>query len=220
MESGLLGNGGATLRRSSDGVSHEGEKPGSHQRFLGLSVACVVSLNLLAAATKEYGLLHLTASATLLCSIYPAWRFFKTEEDNFPFFPLIALLYGLYYSIMAFVPFEPYQRLVQVQDESLLRASTISLVGIGILIAGYYGSSLPLRLPRLSLRWEPKRAEHLAVALGVLGAGMQVTRTTREVAFEWSVIVYYLAQLSVLSIGMLFYLFLERRLSRWSQLFL
>ena len=49
---------------------------------------------------------------------------------------------------------------------------------------------------------------------------MQVTRTTREVAFEWSVIVYYLAQLSVLSIGMLFYLFLERRLSRWSQLFL
>jgi len=185
-----------------------------------LSVACVVALNLLALTVKAYGLLQFTATATLFFSLYPTWRFLRTREDNFPFFPLIALLYGVYYSIMAFLPFDPYPRYVDVAQGSLLHASAVSLVGIAILVAGYYRFSLPLGFQTFSLRWAASKAQRLGIAAGLFGTAMQVMRMTREIPPEWVAIIYLLAQLAVLGIGILFYLFLEGRLSLSTRLFL
>src|SRR6266446_4129055 len=191
-----------------------GKRP--HERFALFSGFFVLALNALAALVRPYGVVQLVATATLVCSLYPTWRFLRLGDENLPFFPSIVALYGLYYALFLLTPFEPYVTYIHVPSESVLHASVLSLVGVLLLVTGYYGRFVPLPLsglPRFSLHWSPAKARRAALVLGAIGFLAQATRLVYEVPSQLDAIVYLLAQLSLFSIGILFYLSLQRLLT-------
>ena len=205
------------------GVSRNLQRPSEAWTFLVLYLLCVLVANLIVFSAGSYSVSHLIATATLLLGCYPMWRYLDKREESLPFFPIITLLYGLYYGVMPFTPFEPYYPYLNVPKDSLIKAGAFSSLGLAVLVVGYYGRpQVPTisRLPRLSVHWSSDRARQAAVLLGMIGVGAEVLRRTVDVPPNFDAIVYFLQQLSLLGSGILFYLWLQGRLALPHVLFL
>jgi len=191
--------------------------------FMVLYLLCVLLANLAVFLAGSYTVSHAIATATLLLAAYPMWRYLERREENLPFFPIVTLLYGLYYGVMPFTPFEPYAPYRDMPNGILVKAGALSGLGVAVLVVGYHGrlrAPFVDRLPRLSVYWSLDRARQAAVVLGLIGAGAEVVRRIADVPPSFDAIVYFLQQLSLLGSGILFYLWLQDRISFPHVLFL
>src|SRR6266571_720706 len=120
--------------------------------FMVLYLICVLLANLAVFLAGSYTVSHAIATATLLLAAYPMWRYLERREENLPFFPIVTLLYGLYYGVMPFTPFEPYAPYRDMPNGILVKAGALSGLGVAVLVVGYHGrlrAPFVDRLPRL-----------------------------------------------------------------------
>ncbi|MBI3766235.1 MAG: hypothetical protein HY277_07005 [Ignavibacteriales bacterium] len=196
---------------------------GAARNFIIVVALGIVGLNLIALFLKDYSIHQVLASILLCISAYPFWKYLREREGNIPFVPFIAMVYGIYYGTFIFLPFEHYKRLMHTSDEAATESLLLTTIGLAILLLTYYKWPRTIWqgwVPQFSIHWSEPRAKQLAVVLGVIG--LIITTITRliDVPVFVASFVYFLNQLSLLAIVILFFIQLNGRLQLSYRLFL
>ncbi len=104
--------------------------------------------------------------ATILIGVclYPTARYFAHKEVGLPAFPVLCLAYAFQFAVPIFTR-EPIMQLVHGQiayldDEDVITALLLSLLGVFALLIGYYGSqarNLVKHIPAIGLHIDEKK---------------------------------------------------------------
>jgi hypothetical protein len=187
------------------------------RRFAVLYAVLIAFLNFLAVVRNAYDLATLFASLTLIVAMYPMYRWLKDRRDTepLPFFPIISLIYALYYGFSRFVPYDVYYRLSGVQEQYITEASLLSFLSVAILVGSYHLWPARIRIKEiqpLSMYWSEQRARVMALALAPIGIGATVPILA---GYEGAAqqLVYFASYLSFVAIAILFYLQIHKKLS-------
>jgi hypothetical protein len=187
------------------------------RRFAVLYIVFVVFLNIFAVLRNAYSLANVFAALTLIVAMYPMYRWLKDrgETEPLPFFPIVSLIYALYYGFSLFVPYDVYFILIGVPEQYITEASLLSFLSVAILVGSYHLWPARIRIkeiPPLSMYWSEQRARVVALAFAPIGIGATVPIITGYSGAAVQ-LVYFASNLSFVAIGILFYLQLHRRLS-------
>jgi hypothetical protein len=186
-------------------------------RFAVLYIVFVVFLNIFAVVRNAYSLANVFAALTLIVAMYPMYRWLKDRRgtEPLPFFPIISLIYALYYGFSIFVPYNIDPAVLPSSQQYVTEATLLSFLGVAILIVSYYLWPARIRIkeiPPLSMYWSERRARVAALGLGVIGIYATVPIITGYSGAAQQLI-FFVSNLSFVAIGILFYLQLHRRLS-------
>ena len=166
---------------------------------------------------------RILASIILILGLVPTFFYIKKNESGIPFLPLFGAIYSIYYSLPIFLLEGYFVHFISLPHDSLEKALLLAAVGLILLLLAYYklpGKSIGRYLPRISIYWNPQRAQFLAIILGVFGLGASYLILTVHVPAQFAQIVLFLAQLSIIAIGILFILQLQGRLNKDGKLIL
>jgi hypothetical protein len=205
------------------GLMKSSKTKAASRSFMVVAVLGIVGLNLLAVSSKDYSIHQVLASILLCISVYPFWRYLRERERNIPFVPLIAMLYGLYYGIFAFLPFEDNVRLMHTSYLAKTQSLLMTNAGLAVLLITFYKWPRAVWqswVPQFSIYWSETRATHLAVVFGIVGLTSLTVTKLIEVPLIVAQYVYFLTQLCLLAIVILFFLQLNRKLQFPYKLFL
>lgn len=165
------------------------------------------------------------ATVLLALSVYPMWRFLKQGETGIPFVPLIAVIYGVYYGLPVFLPFEEYSTYhgYEYSEESRIKAQALVVLGLFLLLVVFY--FWPMRLwhkllPNMSMEWSDVNARHLAFISGILGLAAAFISRIIEIPEMLGALVSFCQQLSLVAIAIYFLLQLRKHLPVMTKLFL
>ena len=173
---------------------------------------------LLVAFTGIDRLQALFAMALVVVCVYPLWRYLRRHESTLPFVPAVAIVYALYFAVPALAAFPLYARFQYTTQAALSETSLLALLGVTLMLLAFY-----LTPPRVWSRmipafpdapWSDDRARKSAVVLGALGIGALVANHAVTVPTAIAQPLDFVAQLTVLSASLLFYLQLRKRLTR------
>ena len=187
------------------------------RRFAVLYAVLVAFLNGLAVVRNAYDLATVFASLTLIVAMYPMYRWLKDrgETEPLPFFPIVSLIYALYYGFSRFVPYDVYPRLIGVPEQYITEASLLSFLSVAILVGSYHLWPARIRIKEiqpLSMYWSEQRARVVALALAPIGIGATVPILA---GYEGAAaqLVSFASNLSFVAIAILFYLQIHKKLS-------
>ena len=190
----------------------------------------LLALNLYAPAHPSVSQRTLAAFTIILAAV-PTWVWFSSTARGIPFLPLFGSIYATYFALPIFV-LPVYKRGWYVDrivpDPYIEKALLLSLLGLGTLYLGYYIVSPKVFqrfLPKMNLRWEDiGTVKFLSVVIGILGVSIYyINQMAVLPAVLRSVLqqgINLLADLSVLSIAVLFILQLVGRLGTLGKGFL
>lgn len=127
---------------------------------------------------SEYGhpqLKVLLATALLGVCAYPTAHYFANREKGLPAFQVLCLAYAIQFAVPIFTR-EPalqlaYARTVYLADEDVIDVLLLSILGVGSLVAGYYGfqaTRLAKGLPAIDLHLNEKKAFIYCVVIAIL----------------------------------------------------
>jgi hypothetical protein len=205
------------------GLTKSLQDSGASIDFMVVAITGILGLNLLALSSKDYSIHQVLASILLCISVYPFWRYLRHKEGNIPFVPLIAMVYGIYYGIFVFLLFEYYSRLVYISNEVKTKALLLTDVGLCVLLITFYKwpqAAWKVWLPQLSIRWSETRARRFAIVLGIVGLTSVALSKLMDVPLFVAQFIYFLNQLGLLAIVILFFLQLNGKLQLPYKLFL
>jgi len=157
--------------------------------------------------------LYVGAIIYIICCI-PTFVYFNRRELNIPSFPYYCVVYFIYYGAGVFIN----QKLFLVAyypPEMIERTLLLSLTGIVSLLIAFYGSKKPLEsmLPRLSINMDPRKAYSLALRIFFFSLISPLIFFRGETGVNVSGIRHFINTLPLLSIVMLFTLFIKGTLS-------
>lgn len=184
--------------------------------YLSVLLLGILSLNILG-TTKDLPLVvYLVASAGLFVAGWPMWHFLSRSRDVLPFFPIISILYGVYFIAPILLPVDPYFRLVGIPQDIVIETLLVSVLGISVLVFAYAGilPGISLRPRRIFAEWSVARAKAGAVVLGPLGMLAEASLRFSEIPTALQSLFVFTSNLSLLSIGMLYLFKLQNNLSR------
>ena len=197
------------------------------QRAFVIAVGAILpALNLYAPAHPTLAQ-RLLASLVIVLAAVPTVLWLSGRDRGIPFLPFVAGIYGVYYALPIFL-LEKYARahyLTEVIPNSYVeQALILSLAGLGVLFIGYYTfppRALARVVPKLYLRWE----DHLSIKLvagllGVIGVSTYYLDAIVDPTLVMQEGVNLLADLSLISIVILFVLQLVGRLGFFATGFL
>jgi hypothetical protein len=187
------------------------------RRFAVSYVVLVTFLNIFAVVRNAYSLANVFATLALIVAMYPMYRWLKDKRETelLPFFPIVSLIYALYYGFSLFVPYDVYITYIGLPQQYITEASLLSFLGVAILVGSYYLWPARIRIkeiPPLSMYWSERRARVAALGFGVIGIGATVPIIAGYSGVAQQ-LVYFASNLSFVAIAILFYLQLHRRLS-------
>ena len=195
------------------------------KRFAIFTISLLVMLNIYAALAHIWDLANVFASLSLLIAMYPMWRFLRdsTQEEQLPFFAVIALIYGVYFAFSMFTTFPSMAPLgfndpitMGVTRPYLVEASMLSCLGIAVMVVSYYLWPASIRIeeiPPFSARWSEHKARFAAVVLGFIGLGATATHVVGTGSNALSALAHTADFFTLIAIGILFYLQLKGRLA-------
>lgn len=193
------------------------------RNFLVIATAGIICLNLLAVSSKDYSIHQVLASILLCISVYPFWRYLKDRDGSIPFVPLISILYGLYYGILVIYSFDDNVVLMHTSYQARTQALLMTIAGLAILLITFYKWPRAVWqgwVPQFSVCWSETRARHLAVVFGIIGLTSLTVTKFIDVPLIVAQYVYFMTQLCLLAIVILFFLQLNKKLQLSYKLFL
>ncbi|MFH1645293.1 MAG: hypothetical protein ABIB11_02635, partial [Candidatus Omnitrophota bacterium] len=146
----------------------------------------------------------------LLFSALPAFLYIGDKQNKIPFLPLFGVIYGIYYALPVFL-LEFYKLHYKLGKKHILsdllveEALYLALIGLIVLLVSYYifpGRVLERVIPRISIRWNLKKARIASVMMGVIGIAVYYFDITHRVPTHLSIIVQFIANFSFVSIAM------------------
>ena len=192
--------------------------------FLPVALGGIAGLNLLSAATLGWGWMQVWASVTLLLAVLPTWQYLGDAGDHLPVFPLIAIVYGIYFGLGAFLPFDPYPKLADVSQASLDRAAFYGLLGLLGLNVGYQLLPSPRQTPdgppALEAALGSPAFKGLLVVLGLIGIGANFFNFLALVPKAFGALLNLASEMTFLAIALYFHRQLTTGLEVWERLFL
>ncbi len=195
-----------------------GSKPAN--TFIVAFAVVIVLLNLIV-PDENYRKMHMVATFILYLCAYPLWRYLRFRERGIPFVPLLLLVYGIYFSVPIFFPFDPFISFRYVSEAARLQSLYAVLAGLFSLLIAFY--KLPKRVwsswtPQLRpVDWSAPLAASVALGLSVLGIIANIASTFAVVPETFRAGFTFASQFSLLSISILLYLQLRGQLPILSQ---
>lgn len=189
------------------------------QRWFSLALILILlALNVYAPAQPAL-IQRLLASLIIALAAVPTWLWLSGRDRGIPFLPFLAGIYALYYALPIFL-LTKYSRawyLTRIIPNSFLdQALALSLIGLGLLLLGYYGVHhrvLASVVPKVTMQWSDYGSvKLLAVTLGILGISTYYINLVIPFPLSIQQAVNFAADLSLLAICMLFILQLTGRL--------
>jgi hypothetical protein len=127
---------------------------------------------------SQYGyspLKVLLATILLGMCLFPTAHYFADRAAGLPAFPVLCLAYAFQFAIPIFTR-EPviqmaYGRINYLNDDSIITALILSVLGVGALLLGYYrlrSTALVKTIPAIGLHLNEKKAALYCVVIGVL----------------------------------------------------
>ena len=164
------------------------------------------------------------ASITLILTALPTWQYLNDEADRLPVFPLIAIIYGIYFGLVAFLPFEPYGRMGDVAQASQDKAAFYGMIGTLGMTLGYRLLPSPPHLPGRAeipgFGLEAPRSRGLLFLMGIVGVVANFLSFIFTIPVALGAVVNLGIEMAVLSIALFFHLHLTARATVWERLFL
>jgi len=182
----------------------------------------IFALNLIAKANPTLSE-RLLASIILILGSIPTFLYIKNNESGIPFLPFFGAIYSIYYALPVFLLEEYTKRLTLLPQNSMERALLLATLGLIMLLLAYYklpGKSIGRHLPRISIYWNSQKAKFWAIILGFFGLGVSYLTRVVHIPSMFGQAVNFLANLSLVSIGILFILQLQGRLNKQGKLLL
>lgn len=188
-----------------------------HPHLLALIlVLVIIGLNVFAPGEPTI-LQRLLASLILLLGFIPTFLYIKKNELGIPFLPLFGVIYSIYYAIPIFTLEEYSIHFTALPEASLEKALLLSAVGLFMLLLSFYklpGKSIGRHLPRISIYWNPPKAKFWGIILCVLGLVINYLNLIMPVPLQFASVIGFLAQFSIIGIGILLILQFQGRLNR------
>lgn len=190
--------------------------------FIVVFAVALVVLNQMV-SNEDYNKMHIVATLVLYLCAYPLWRYLRFRERGIPFVPLLLLIYGIYFSVPTFFPFDPFISFRNVSDSARLQALYVVLCGLLSLLLAFY--NLPKRvwsswMPQLRpAGWSAPLAASFAMVLSFFGIIANIASIFATIPETLSAGLTFVSQFSLLSISILFYLQLRGQLPiifRWA----
>ncbi|MFN7958114.1 MAG: O-antigen polysaccharide polymerase Wzy [Holophagaceae bacterium] len=185
-------------------------------RHLILIAAAILGLNGLVAALGTWYWRDLFFSLGLFLSLVPMVRFLVVEDGDTPFFPVLSMVYGVYYCVFGIIPFELHRTVAGVSDEAMDLASVFSCLGILSLLVGYYFVRRPkLRNPLQGEKRFSPRSASLMVLLGLISSAGWMAKFIWKVPLAFEALLTLVSEPLLFVFAGLFLLQLQKRLPRW-----
>ena len=189
-----------------------------HRMIAGFSMLLIlgiIGLNIIAQADPT-PLERILVCIILILGSVPTFIYIKRNELGIPFLPLFSVIYSIYY-ILPILLLEEYTLRFDIPYDSLEKALLLAGLGLLLLFLAFYklpGGSIGKHLPRISIYWNPQKAKFWAIILGTFGLVLSYLFLIVDVPVPFVQIVLFLAQLSIIGIGILFILQLEGYLNK------
>ena len=159
----------------------------------------------------------------LSISLYPMWRYLRAPVD-LPLVPFVSIIYGVYYGLPVLLPYEPYIRFEGYSALESIYALQLSIIGLVAMLLTFYLCPVESwekwvpRMPRT--QWSDVKAQRAALVFGIIGFGTRLVLSTAAVPQQIQQFYILVLQFSLLSIAMLFYLQLQKKLPKFHSLLL
>ncbi len=171
-------------------------------------------LNLLAPAHAT-PLQRLLASLTVVVAAVPALLWMAGRDRGIPFLPFFAGFYVIYYALPVFL-LDQFSRTTHrgfglpLPDSMVEQALWLSLLGLVLLLVGYYGPHqrvLARFLPRVTMQWgDVGSVRIVGVCLSIIGIVTYYLSLMAPVPPRIQQVVFFTADLALVFMAMLFIL--------------
>lgn len=197
------------------------------QRTFAMSVGVgLLALNLYASAHPTLTQ-RLLASLIILLAAAPTQLWLIGIHRGLPFLPLVAGIYAAHFALPIFTlnkyTLAWYTSRV-IPDGIIEQALALALAGLALLLLGYYAvSSQGLRriIPKADLAWrDPRKVELVGIFLGIIGLAVYYMNAKAEPLLALQQPVSIIAELSLVSLLILFVLQLAGELRLTAAVFL
>lgn len=197
-----------------------------HLKILALilfPLAAIAALNILTAAGPSLEQ-RLFASLIVAFGFIPTFLYVAKNDPGIPFLPFFGIVYIIYYAVPVFTLADFSLPLLGKVDPRCINAAlAFAAIGIFMLVLSYY--MMPVKqigrfIPRVGVSWDPRKACFWAVGLGSLGLFFSYLRLIVRVPVQFDQIGLFFSELSVIGVGILFILQLERRLGTLGKMLL
>lgn len=197
------------------------------QRILALTVAVLLVVLNLSALADPTPVQRVLGSAIILFAAFPSWRLVAGKDRGIAFLPFFGGIYAVYYALPVFLMSE-YQLPTargRVNLEAFVEpALVLAFVGLCLLLLGYYGPHhrlLARVVPKVNMQWKDLTSLRLLGGLvGIIGTIGYYTLVFIPVPAAIRQATLFLADMSLLSIALLFILQLKGRLGPLGGFFL
>ncbi|MBT9175134.1 MAG: hypothetical protein DDT22_00808 [candidate division WS2 bacterium] len=187
-----------------------------HPHLLALIlVLVIIGLNVFAPGEPTI-FQRLLASLILVLGFVPAFTYIKRNESGIPFLPLLGVIYSIYYALPIFTLEEYAIKFTALPQASLEKALLLATLGFLMLLLSYYklpGKSIGRHLPRISIYWNPQKAKFWAIILCFFGLLINYLSLIVQVPTQFTAVILFLSQLSIVGMGVLFILQLHGNLN-------
>ncbi|MFH1702701.1 MAG: hypothetical protein ABIB41_04595 [Nitrospirota bacterium] len=185
-------------------------------------VLVIIGLNVFAPGEPTI-LQRLLASLILVLGFIPTFIYIKRNESGIPFLPLFGVIYSIYYALPIFILEEYTVGLTFLSHVSLEKALLLATVGLFMLLLSFYklpGKSIGRHLPRISIYWNPQKAKFWAIILSVFGLLINYLSLIVQVPTQFTAVIHFLSQLSIVGMGVLLILQLQGQLNKAGKILL
>lgn len=200
--------------------------------FVGLAAVGVVGVLNAIVTNDSTSMERFLASVIILVSFVPVFQYVAREEKGMPFFPLFGGIYAVTYAVPVFL-LESFEFKEWTFPHPLVEKGLLSiLAGLVSLLAAAYWTALFKKdrlIPRFSLILDAEKTKPLLILLGLIGliatyypiaANIQEGQELPQVPLVLQQIVFLVANLSLLSISMMFVFQLQGRLGTFYKIIL
>jgi len=194
-----------------------------HPHLLALIlVLVIIGLNVFAPGEPTI-FQRVLASLILLMGFIPTFLYIKKNESGIPFLPLFGVIYSIYYALPIFTLEDYTVKFTVLPHASLGKALLLATLGFLMLLLSYYklpGRAIGRHLPRISIYWNPQKAKLWAIILCVFGLLINYLSLIVQVPTQFTAAIFFLSQLSIVGMGILFILQLKGQLNKAGKILL
>jgi hypothetical protein len=164
--------------------------------------------------------LYMGSLIYLICCL-PIFVYFNRKELNIPCFPAYCFIYFTYYGAGVFINQKLFQ-LTPFPIETIEKTLRLCLAGIISLIVAFYSSRKPMEtlLPRLSINMDLRKSYGLALKIFFGSLFITMVIFKGETGVQMSGVKNFIVTLPLLSIVMLFTMFINGQLNRKGKIWL
>ena len=185
------------------------------------ALALGIVLNIVAISKAAY-MNQSIATAMLGIAIYPAWHYYRHNEDNVPILPVFSFIYWVAFGLQVFVPLPHAALYEKVRYEEITYSLGLATIALAVFLAAFYlfSGRLFRGIPKIPDAWSVHKAKAIGWPLAMGGVLITIGITLRVFPSTdyLKPILTFVVTLSLLGTGTLFLLFLQGQLGsgeRW-----